>query len=121
MSLCVSSTERNDESLLLSVDQKSEGKSVVVADCGGNLVDKGISGKTTASVTTLPSEKVFGRAVGGGWGSEHFEGKGKVERPLERGSDANSDKNEKKTEFEVHRLIWTGKKRFYKIKKFKKI
>jgi len=98
--------------VLLSVDQKSEGKSVIVTDCHSNLVHKGVSLEILAGVTALPSEEMVRRAISGSGGSEHFDGEGNVERTLERGSDAKCEEKEEKTEF-VH-LIKSAKKDFTK-------
>jgi hypothetical protein len=105
LSLGISSTERNNESVLLSVDQKSVGKLVVLGNCDHDLIDKGVSCEIIAGVTALPREKVLRRTVGGGGSSEHFESKGNVERTLEGRSDAKSDKKTNKSEFGLHQCL----------------
>jgi len=103
LGLCVGSTERNDESVVLSVDQKSVGKLIILSNCDGNLVNEGIRAEIIAGVTTLPGKEMLRWAVGGGGSSEHFEGEGNVERTLNGGSDEEKDQKERKENGFVHK------------------
>lgn len=105
LSLGISSTERHNESVLLSVDQKGIGKLVVLGNCDSNLIDKGVSLEILTGITALPREEMLGGAVGGSGSSEHFESEGDVEGTLEGRSHAKSDKETNKSEFGLHQCL----------------
>jgi len=105
LSLGISSTERNNESVLLSVDQKGVGKLVVLRNCDSDLVDKGVSCEIIAGITALPREKVLRRTVGRSGSSEHFESEGNVERTLQGRSDAKSDEQTNKSQIGLHKCL----------------
>jgi len=58
LSLSVGSTERNDESLFLFVDQKSVGELVILGNGDGNLVNEGIRAEGIAGITARPGKEM---------------------------------------------------------------